>query len=643
MLPSLPMKYLFFIRLPSSVARLLICWNILVCSLAGQAQTGAPVLKGDSTFLDSRLQGHLWCLADTSSSFTVNTFLQAMRTGKSGWLSHLDVTNLGSQNNPYWVGFRFQSGFRKAQILVVDFDFFAVDALTCWVWQGNRLVKASPVTSWRTEPARRDVPHRTLAFRFVAQPGQTYDCVLRLQKQDGGLVVPVTLSTEADFFSYTTRDSLMHGMAAGCLGLAIVLGLSFCWLTQQTHYAYYAGYVLGVMLFLLEEQGYLNGLMLGRSDLLAGPNAWIICSLIAIIGHTLFVIQFLRLDQVAGQRWARVGWFICLLCGFMLLPSLLGYSSDTFYELTLVINLVYVSLLFVYLFVAYRYKHSETLLYFLAGGPFFLTVVWLCFSMLGLLPQAWLLYGLLNNAPVWEVAILCIGLAIRFSREQQQKVVALQESARLEKEMVRMLDEAQESERQRIARDLHDDVGNTLAAAKGSLNTISKKLIIQTEFPEVAKAQRLIEKAGQDLRIISHNLMPIDFETYTLSDVIRQTVERADNSAVAIQFEYVQAGTERQLTPERSIIIYRIVNELINNIQKHSGASRAIIQLIFQPESLIVTAEDNGKGFQVTNSDVVSSGIGLKNVSSRSNYIGATLDISSDTSGTCVIVEVPYA
>lgn len=566
-----------------------------------------------------------------------------MRTGQSGRLSDEEVPNFGDENYPHWVGFRFESDFRTAQIMVVEFDFIGVDALTFWVWQGNTLVKASPVTSWRILPARRDVPHRVLAFRFVAQPGQTYDCVLRLQKQDGVLVAPLTLMTEAGFVAYTTRDNLMHGMAAGCLGLAILLGLSFWWLTAQTQYAYYAGYVLGVFLFLLEEQGYLNGFMLGWSDLLAGPNAWIFCSLCAIIGHTLFVIQFLRLDQVAGQRWAWVGWFICSVCGFMLLALLLGHSSDAFYQLALVVNLIYASLLFAYLFVAFRYKRPETLLYFLASSPFFLTVLWVCFSTFGLLPEGWFLYGLLNYSPVWEVALLCIGLAIRFSREQQQKVIALQESAHLQKEMVRALDDAQESERQRIAQDLHDDVGNTLAAAKGSLSTISKKLIIQAEFPEVAQAQTLIEKAGQDLRTISHNLMPIDFEKYKLTDIVRQAVERVNQSATAIQFEFVQAGPERQLNPERSLIVYRIINELINNILKHSGAKTAIVQMVFQPESLIVTVEDDGNGFEYANLAVSTPGIGLKNLSSRSNYIGATLDISSDRSGTCVIVEVPYA
>ena len=643
------MKHLLSVRLPSSVimvgtvCRPLICWSLLLWALSGHAQTPAPILQGNSAYVESRLQGYLWCLSDSSNSLTAKTFLQTMRAGQLGRLSDEEVPNFGDENYPHWIGFRFKSGFRTAQTLVVEFDFIGVDALTFWVWQDNTLVKASPVTSWRTLPAKRDIPHRVLAFRFVAQPGQTYDCVLRLQKQDGVLVAPLTLMTEAGFVAYTTHDNLMHGMVAGCLGLAVLLGLSFWWLTAQTQYAYYAGYVLSILLFLLEEQGYLNGFMLGWSDLLAGPNAWIFCSLCAIIGHTLFVIRFLRLDQVAGQRWAWVGWFICFVCGFMLLALLLGYSSDAFYQVALVVNLIYASLLFAYLFVAFRYKRPETLLYFLASGPFFITVLWVCFSTFGLLPEGWFLYGLLNYSPVWEVALLCIGLAIRFSREQQQKVVALQESAHLQKEMIRALDDAQESERQRIAQDLHDDVGNTLAAAKGSLSIVSKKLIIRTEFPEVARAQLLIEKAGQDLRTISHNLMPVDFEKYTLSNVIRQTVERADSSSTAIQFEFIQAGTERQLVPERSLIVYRIINELITNIQKHSGASRAIVQLIFQPETLIATVEDDGSGLRATNSGVTASGIGLKNVSSRSNYIGATLDISSDASGTCVIVEVPYA
>ena len=196
---------------------------------------------------------------------------------------------------------------------------------------------------------------------------------------------------------------------------------------------------------------------------------------------------------------------------------------------------------------------------------------------------------------------------------------------------------AQESERHRLAQDLHDDVGNTLAAAKGILN----RVVSQYQSPEAAKAQSLIEKAGQDLRTISHNLMPVEFETYALSYVVGQVVEKAAEAS-GIQFDFVSLGEEQSISTERSLVIYRIINELLNNILKHSGAQAATVQLLYQPGNLVITVEDEGQGIKPKNVDRKEQGIGLKNINSRASYLGARLEMSSNQSGTSVILEVPY-
>jgi signal transduction histidine kinase len=619
-----------------------VCWLLLhTLPVQGQARLRPPVLTGTDQFTHSGLAGYLWCRDDSAGTLTAALFRQQMHAGQPGQLTPGDVPNFGDSNHPHWIGFRFRSGFSTPRLMIIECDFTSIDQVVLWVWEGDRLVKQSPAISWQTPFASRDVPHKVPAFRFMARPGLTYDCALRLQKNTGSLMAPLGLFTETEFLYHTTRNNLLHGIAAGCLLLAILLGVAFWLLTRQAHYGFYAWYVLGVLLFLLEDEGYLNSFMLAWNDLLAGPSAWAICSLFAMLGHTLFVIRFLRLGQLTITAWVWSGWLVAVCCCLLLLPMLAGYYSETLYQAALDINLVYAILQFSYLFVALRYHRSETTLYLLAGGPFFVTILWVCFSTFGLLPRNRLMYELLNYSPVWEVAVLCTGLAVTFSRAQRLKVAVIEEIARLQSQLVQALDETQEAERRRIAQDLHDDVGNTLAAAKGSLNIIRNRLIVQTDLPEVANAHSLIEKAGQDLRTISHNLMPVEFDKYKLTDVVQQVMERAGQTS-PVQFQYVQAGTEQRLSPERSLVIYRIINELINNILKHSGASLAVVQFMFQPNALIITVEDDGRGFPATQTDIRSPGIGLKSVTSRADYIGARLDISSNASGTCVMLELKY-
>lgn len=136
----------------------------------------------------------------------------------------------------------------------------------------------------------------------------------------------------------------------------------------------------------------------------------------------------------------------------------------------------------------------------------------------------------------------------------------------------------QEDERRRIARDLHDDVGNTPAAIKGVLERASARIVGAAELPEVAQAYDMIDKAGNDRRAITHDLMPVEFEQYALPDVVAQLVERANRSS-RTAFEFIQFGPVRRLKPERELVTYRIIAELIQNALKHGGSGVAIVQL----------------------------------------------------------------
>jgi ligand-binding sensor domain-containing protein/signal transduction histidine kinase len=195
---------------------------------------------------------------------------------------------------------------------------------------------------------------------------------------------------------------------------------------------------------------------------------------------------------------------------------------------------------------------------------------------------------------------------------------------------------AQESERQRIAMDIHDDVNNTLAAAKGYLQNAEN-----TPFKNVERSRELIFKATEDLRNITHDLMPVQFEKDSLPDVLEKRILEWDEQS-GIRFAYIFAGEYRKLRAESELMIYRIVTEIVNNIKKHSKASNSVIQLIYQHKFLVVSIEDNGKGFEPDKSNNKTSGIGLKNVYSRSEYLRANLEISSDKNGVLVHLIVPY-
>ncbi|WP_461141422.1 two-component regulator propeller domain-containing protein [Spirosoma pomorum] len=201
----------------------------------------------------------------------------------------------------------------------------------------------------------------------------------------------------------------------------------------------------------------------------------------------------------------------------------------------------------------------------------------------------------------------------------------------------------QEDERKRIARDLHDDVGNTLAAAKGILERTQTQLIEPAELANVAHAYALVDKASSDLRTITHDLMPVEFDKYSLAEVVDQRVDEANRSG-KLRFEFIQFGTVRRLTPERELVTYRIIAELMQNAQKHAGAGVAYIQLGFHARELMVEVQTPIGNHPINSSDTVtiSAGIGQRNIVHRAEYLQAELTTDSNVDSYTVLLNVPY-
>lgn len=199
---------------------------------------------------------------------------------------------------------------------------------------------------------------------------------------------------------------------------------------------------------------------------------------------------------------------------------------------------------------------------------------------------------------------------------------------KLEKDIITKQIETQEQERRIIAADLHDDLGATLSL----LNRRALKENFSIEN------QNLIEKAIKDLRSISRNLLPADFETYGLIASLEKYILSL-NEQQTVKFTFINFGERVPLKHDTELNIYRIITELSNNVMKHSKAQNATVQLIYHPNHLFVSVEDDGKGLEISKDNL---GIGLKNVISRIEYLQAKV-LELGTGPICSFVfEVPY-
>ena len=148
----------------------------------------------------------------------------------------------------------------------------------------------------------------------------------------------------------------------------------------------------------------------------------------------------------------------------------------------------------------------------------------------------------------------------------------------------------------------------------------------------------MIDTSIQELRRVAHNMMPEILLKYGLDEAVKEYCNKI-NATGLIKINYQSHGLENRVEKTEEIIVYRIIQELLNNILKHSGATEGFVQLVRQENRLNIVVEDNGRGFEVEHA-ANKKGAGLSNIRSRVDYLKGQLEIHSEPGkGTLVNIE----
>ena len=220
---------------------------------------------------------------------------------------------------------------------------------------------------------------------------------------------------------------------------------------------------------------------------------------------------------------------------------------------------------------------------------------------------------------------------------QQQRISELEKDKQLV--AVDAMLQGQEEERGRLAKDLHDGLGGLLSGVKFSLSNMKDNLIITPDNMAVfERSLDMLDTSIKELRRVAHNMMPEMLSKFGLDEAIKEYCNTI-NSTQLFAIKYQSLGMETRLENTTEIIIYRIVQELLNNIMKHSRASEVFVQLIREENRLNIGVEDNGKGFDIALLKN-NRGAGLTSIQSRVDYLKGKLDINSEVDkGTLVNIE----
>lgn len=201
--------------------------------------------------------------------------------------------------------------------------------------------------------------------------------------------------------------------------------------------------------------------------------------------------------------------------------------------------------------------------------------------------------------------------------------------------------EAEENERKRIASDLHDGVGQLMSAAKMNLSAMECDIPFANDEQKKVyqKVLSLVDESCKEVRTVSHNMMPNALVKAGLASAVREFINQIDGRV--IKTDLYTEGLNERIDSNIETVLYRVIQECVNNVIKHAGANHLDISLIKDADGIAVTIEDNGKGFNTNNKNNFE-GIGLKNIQTRIEYLKGTVEWNSaEGKGTLVAIHIP--
>jgi len=238
---------------------------------------------------------------------------------------------------------------------------------------------------------------------------------------------------------------------------------------------------------------------------------------------------------------------------------------------------------------------------------------------------AYLLYLLSTSVFIYSIS--------RYYRYRTEKKQAIH---------LQVMVDAQEEERKRISEELHDDVGVKLTALKLTLSSIAGK--IADHYNEEVKSltqqsEGLVSEAMHDIRSLLNNLSPAQLEEFGYVAAVESLINKL-NETGKVHFDLSTYKMNIHIRKDYELALYRITQELINNVIKHAKANKASLQIIYRDKKIILMMEDDGTGFDTSKP---TKGLGLHNLKIRTQLMNGKITFDSHkNSGTSIIIEIPY-
>ncbi|GAB3322448.1 hypothetical protein GCM10027299_18120 [Larkinella ripae] len=610
----------------------------------------------------------IWFIQDTSHRLTIQEVLRpAVATAfqpNPSPVPNFGYTSGNQHAHPVWLRFNLQNTSAQIQALFCEVDFWAFDELQLYITDGQQILYTSPVYGWKTPITQKTVYHRNYWFPFTLPAGKAVSCYVRAFKSRGVQVVPITIRPQGTLDSFILKDYAFWGGIFAIFVFVIVISFFFYLTTFDRIYGKYILCVLGLAGYFFINDGFLYQFFFDNQFRMPNRNVYFLFPLLLFFFQLLFVRSFLSLEKTPSRLWHRVA-TVALVGGIFCLTSLLAewvlYVPPAVEQVLMRLFIVFYWLpmpliwAFIVINLVRRYRVQEAWLYLVAVSPFYTLNFLIILANLKVLPTYTFLESYENYAlaALFEVTVLTFGLAYRYKlirdhneqlsdeRTQQQRLAfeAHVQGLQLKNESLQ--------EKERIARDLHDNVGAQLSFIVNSLQQVGRQAAkepVPNTYQLSAQLRSVVDYTREAIKMLRDTIWAIHQESFTLDEFeerVSQYVGRYFQQLEPLQVTIQTEGQLAQpLTSVQALNMFRIMQEALHNVVKHAQATAVTVLLSARADgSFQLSVSDNGNGLSWNQDDSLDHHYGLQNMRKRAEELGGQFRIYSDH-GTVVEVAV---
>ena len=538
--------------------------------------------------------------------------------------------NFGPVNGYYWFALPITNQSDKPQKIVFEVRQPHIYRMGFYEVEKDSIIKF-PETGIHFKFYDRPIPVRYFDFPMEIAPGESTTALLMIHHINS-LTLPIFVLTEDAMNQNNYSRNIIWGYWFGFLSFCALFALIASLLVKRLIFFWYFCYIFSAALYGFTDQGYgFQFFFPGLADF-AAP---------AIIQLSVYIFIFLikfsqglletKKHLPGTHRILNAIVYFCLamiVAGIFMQPLMFKISTI----ILPLINLVMLTglVLLAYSGVKAFFRNRIIAVFYLVAYSTLIST-----SIFTIFTYGFGTFQYVGPNPVllayfFEAMLLSIAIVILFQRIYRERTELLLQVSRHQKEMYQNYIDGIEKERIRIAGELHDDIGSRLSHLQR---------LVRLHGEDSLKTSDQLEKIIQDVRQLSHDLAPPLAHVSGLVPLIEKLiadVRETTHIDVKMQVhDYIE-----KLAPQQIQQVYRIVQEALNNIAAHSGASQAHVQIFGHDDEFHISIEDNGKGFDPS----LASGLGLNTMRIRTESLGGRIEINSHVGrGTDILIQIPYS